>query len=138
MKTLVLIVCAIFISTVALAQQNRYDYKLKPGILYVSQNPEGELIIEGYPPSIDPWASFEINPAYLTPIDNAGPIGLDPTAIKRINPNHVFYVDRMYPEQSPLEPRTVNPANPIEKKYPGINDPWSARKSNPYWNNNWD
>ena len=140
MKTLVLIVCAIFISTMAIAQQNNYEYKLKPGVVYVFQTPEGELIIEGCNPSIDPWASVGVNPAFINPVDFAGPIALDPTAKMTVDPSYLGNIERLYPKQSPFEPGNINPSyiNPIETAYPKINDPWSVRRVNPAYGNNWN
>lgn len=135
MKTLFVLVCMFAICTLGMAQERNPYPNLKPGVLYVFNSSQGQMLIEGLHPEVDPYAISEINPAFLTPIDGAGPIAMDPTEIRRMNPNHLFILDGACTGQSAWRTRT---ANTIDKTSPANTNPLRSRTSNPSWANNWD
>jgi hypothetical protein len=121
MKTMILFICMLCICSLGLTQDLNHNHNLKPGVIFITQTPGGQWIIDGFPP---PTASAmsTINEVYLFPLDGSGPIPIsDPTLIKRINPYHNFTIDGIDPGPSPLKRKVVNPAFliPIDGIDPG-------------------
>ena len=114
MKTMMLFLSMICICAVGLAQQNDHNPQLRPGIICIYETPEGLWIADGYPPSMDPHAIATINPAFIFPLDGSGPIALDPTMGKRINPYLVYLQDKIDPGLNHTKAMTVNPSFLIE------------------------
>jgi len=130
MKTLIVLVCVLGISTLSVAQDYSYP-QLKPWVKYVFGS-SGQMNIEKYPPAtIDPWAPMTVNPAFMVNIDS--PIALSYTSVKRMNPYHLFPQDYIDPGQSPIKREAINPAfiNPHDNYGPVVPDPRAKKTINP-------
>lgn len=137
MKTLLVLLCVLGICTLGLAQDYAYP-QLKPGVKYVFHTPEGQLNIDNYPPAnIDPWGTVTVNPAFMNNIDGSGPIALNHTAIRRMNPYLLFNQDYMDPGQSPIKRNPINPAflHNHDGFEPIVPDPRAVKSVNPAFQN---
>ena len=125
------ILCVFAVCSMGMAQERAPYPQLKPGVIYIWQTPDEELIIDGFPPQSDPWAISGINPGYLEPIDGAGPIAMDPSKAKRMNPYHLFIVDG----SAGLQASKARVGNAVDKTCPARIDPWRPRTNSSSWGN---